>query len=140
VYAGFAGVLASIGKRLRVRAFVPPWRQCYLRYVEPQVTIPFPPDLFEALAQRVAELLREQPSAQRYLTAEAAAAYLGIPVKTLRTKDWRDREGVPYGQLPGGKLVFDRLALDERFASASGPAGGSYAVARVSASLGSVPR
>jgi hypothetical protein len=31
--------------------------------MEPQVTIPFPPDLFEALAQRVAALLREQPPA-----------------------------------------------------------------------------
>jgi hypothetical protein len=103
--------------------------------VEPQLTIPFPPDLFEALAQRVVELLREQPPAQRYLDTEAAAAYLGIPVKTLRTKEWRDREGIPYSQLPGGKLLFDRLALDERLASASGDPGGGYAVARVAGSL-----
>jgi transposase InsO family protein len=61
--------------------------------VEPQLTIPFPPDFFEALAQRVAEILAERSRAQRYLDAEAAAAYLGIPVKTLRTKEWREREG-----------------------------------------------
>jgi hypothetical protein len=103
--------------------------------VEPQVTIPFPPDLFEALAQRVAELLCEQPPAKRYLDAETAAAYLGIPVKTLRTKEWRDREGIPYSQLEGGKLLFDRLALDERLASCSGQPGGGYTVARVATRL-----
>jgi hypothetical protein len=55
--------------------------------VEPGVTIPFPEDLFEALAQRVAAILSEQPAPQRYLDAEAAARYLGIPAKTLRTKE-----------------------------------------------------
>jgi hypothetical protein len=81
--------------------------------VEPTVTIPFPPDFFEALARRVAELLREAPPAQRYLDSEAAAAYLGIPAKTLKTKDWRDDNDVPYSYI-GGRLLFDRIALDER--------------------------
>jgi hypothetical protein len=78
--------------------------------METQVTIPFPPDLFEALAGRVAELLAERPPAQRYLSTEAAADYLGLSLKTLRTKAWREREGIPYRQLPSGRLVFDRLA------------------------------
>jgi hypothetical protein len=108
--------------------------------VEPSVTIPFPDDLFEALAQRVAALLSEQPPAERYLDAEAAARYLGVPVKTLRTREWRDREGIPYGQLDSGRLVFDRLALDERFASCSGTPGGGYTVARVVAGLGVAAR
>ena len=81
------------------------------------VTIPFPPDLFDALALRVAELLSEQPPSPRYLDAEAAAAYLGIPVKTIRTRAWREREGIPTRKLTGGRLVFDRVALDGRFAS-----------------------
>jgi helix-turn-helix protein len=101
--------------------------------MEAQVTIPFPPDLFEALARRIAELLTERPEAQRYMDADEAAAYLGIPVKTLRTKEWRYREGIPYGQLGGGRLIFDRLALDERFASTGGAAGGRYAVTRIAA-------
>jgi hypothetical protein len=92
--------------------------------VEPSVTIPFPEDLFEALAQRVAALLSEQPPAERDMDAEAAARYLGVPVKTLRTREWRDRERIPYGQLESGRLVFDRLALDERFASCGGAPGG----------------
>ena len=107
--------------------------------MDAQVTIPFPPDLFEALAQRVAELLREQPPAQRFLDSEAAAVYLGIPAKTLRTKEWRDEDGVPYGYI-GGKLAFDRLALDERFASTVSTAAAGYTVARVAASLGAVAR
>lgn len=102
--------------------------------MEPQVTIPFPPDLFEALAQRVAELLREQPPAQRFMDSDTAAAYLGIPAKTLKTREWRDEHGVPYGYL-GAKLVFDRLALDEHVASTTGAAGGSHAVTRISAAL-----
>ena len=53
----------------------------------------------------------------RYLDAEAAAAYLGIPVKTIRTRAWREREGIPTRKLTGGRLVFDRVALDLRFAS-----------------------
>jgi hypothetical protein len=108
--------------------------------VEPSVTIPFPDDLFEALAQRVAAILAEQPAAQRYMDAEAAARYLGLPVKTLRTKEWRDREGIPYSQLESGRLVFDRLALDQRFASGRGAPGGRYTVARVAARLGVVAR
>jgi hypothetical protein len=72
--------------------------------VEPQVTIPFRPDLFEALAQRVAELLRKQLTAQRFMDAEAAAVYTGVPVKTLRTKEWRAEHAVPYHYV-GGKLV-----------------------------------
>jgi hypothetical protein len=67
--------------------------------VEPSVTIPFPDDLFEALAQRIAALLSEQPPVQRYLDAEAAALYPGVPVKTLRTKEWRDRERIPVRSL-----------------------------------------
>jgi hypothetical protein len=98
--------------------------------VEPTVTIPFPPDFFEALARRVAELLREAPPAQRYLDSEAAAAYLGIPAKTLKTKDWRDDNDVPYSYI-GGRLLFDRIALDERFASCTGAASGSYSASRV---------
>jgi hypothetical protein len=98
------------------------------------VTIPFPPDLFESLAQRVAEVLAKRPLEQRYFDAEAAALYIGIPVKTIRTRSWRDREGIPYRQLENGRLVFDRLALDERFASCNGAASGSYAVARVAGS------
>jgi hypothetical protein len=108
--------------------------------VETHVTIPFPDDLFAALAKQVAELLAERPPVQRYMDAEAAALYLGIPVKTLRTKDWRDREGIPYSQLDNGRLVFDRLALDERFASCSGTPGGGYTVARIAARLGAAGR
>jgi hypothetical protein len=108
--------------------------------VEPSVTIPFPDDLFEALAQRVAAMLAERPAAQRYMDAEAAAAYLGVPVKTLRTREWRDREGIPYGQLDSGRLIFDRLALDERFASCSGAPGGGYTVARIGSRPGAATR
>ncbi len=104
--------------------------------MDASVTIPFPPDLFEALAQRVALLLREQPPTARYLDTEAAAAYLGISLKTLRTKAWRDREGIPYRQLPSGRLVFDVLALDEYLASTQGASIGGYAVARVAALAG----
>jgi len=99
--------------------------------MEPAVTIPFPPDLFEALAVRVAELLAEQPPAQRYLDTAAAAHYLGIAPKTLSTKAWRNKEGIPYRQLESGRLVFDRLALDEYLASTRGTPAGSYTVARV---------
>jgi hypothetical protein len=102
--------------------------------VQPQVTIPFPPDLFEALAQRVAELLAEQPPVQRYMDSETAAAYLGIELKTLKTKSWRDEHDVPYGYI-GGRLLFDRLALDERFASCNGAPEGSYIVSRVATAL-----
>jgi helix-turn-helix protein len=109
--------------------------------VDAAVTIPFPPDLFEALAQRVAAILSEQPPVQRYMDAEAAARYLGVPVKTLRSREWRDRERIPYGQLDNGRLVFDRLALDERFASCSAAPGGGYTVARIAATaLGVGPR
>jgi hypothetical protein len=102
--------------------------------VDAQVTIPFPPDLFEAICQRVVELLHEQPPAQRFMDSETAAAYLGIPAKTLKTKEWRDDNDVPYGYI-GGRLLFDRLALDERFASCSGAPAGSYTVSRVAAAL-----
>jgi hypothetical protein len=104
--------------------------------MEPSVTIPFPKDLFEAVARRVAGLLAEQPPAQRYMDAEQAATYLGLPVKTLRTKEWRERERVPYSQLGGGRLIFDRLALDERFASCRGNPAGSYAITRVARAAG----
>jgi hypothetical protein len=43
---------------------------------------------------------------------------------------------IPYSQLDSGKLVFDRLALDERFAPASGALDGGYSVARVASGLG----
>ena len=85
--------------------------------VESTLTIPFPPDLFEALAQRVAQIVAEQPPAHRYLDAAAAAAYLGLPVKTVRTRSWREREGLPCRKLAGGRLVFDRVALDRYLAS-----------------------
>jgi hypothetical protein len=65
--------------------------------VEPQVTVPFPPDLFEALAQRVAELLAERPPVQRYLDAEQAAAYLGI-----RSRRCGRRSGVTAKASPTG--------------------------------------
>ena len=64
------------------------------------------------------------------MDSDAAAAYLGIPAKTLKTKDWREENHVPYSYV-GSKLIFDRLALDERFASCSGAPGGSYTVSRV---------
>ena len=102
--------------------------------MDAQVTIPFPPDLFEALARRVAAILSEQPPAQRYMDSEAAAAYLGVTLKTLKTKAWRDTNSIPYGYI-GGLLLFDRLALDERFASCTGDPGGRYSVSRVAASL-----
>ena len=76
------------------------------------VTIPFPPDLLEALSQRVAEILEQRPPAQRFMDSENAAIYLGLPVKTLRTRSWRERVGIPSRQLSGGRLIFDRLALD----------------------------
>lgn len=104
--------------------------------MDASVTIPFPPDLFEALAQRLAELLAERPPAQRYLDAEAASRYLGISLKTLRTRAWREREGVPYRQLESGRLVFDRLALDEYLASTRGAPEGSWTVARSAAGTG----
>jgi hypothetical protein len=109
--------------------FLPPLRAT-LWGMDPQVTIPFPPDLFEALATRVAELLAERPPAQRYLDSAAAARYLGIAPKTLRTKAWREQEGVPYRQLESGRLVFDRLALDEYLASTRGAPSGGWTVAR----------
>jgi hypothetical protein len=98
----------------------PPHTAATVCAVATHVTIPFPDDLFEALAQRVADLLAERPPAERYLDTEAAAVISASWPKTLRTKGWRDREGVPYSQLDSGQLVFDRLALDERFASCSG--------------------
>jgi helix-turn-helix protein len=58
------------------------------------------------------------------MDSEQAAAYLGIPTKTLKTKDWRDGNDIPYGYI-GGRLLFDRLALDQRFASCSGNPGGT---------------
>jgi hypothetical protein len=76
------------------------------------VTIPLSTDLLEALSQRVAEILEQRPLAQRYMDSETAASYLGVPVKTLRTRSWRERAGIPCRQLNGGRLVFDRLALD----------------------------
>ena len=113
---------------------LPPHTPATLQGVVPQVTIPFPPDLLEAIAQRVAAILCEQPLAQRYMNSEEAAAYLGIELKTLMTKAWRDEHNVPYGYI-GGRLLFDRLALDERFASCSGTPGGSYIVSRVATTL-----
>jgi hypothetical protein len=126
--------LASFGKRLPAGFEFPPHAAATVAAVETTVTIPFPPDLFEALAERVAVLLAEQPSAQRYMDSDAAADHLGIPAKTLKTKDWRDEHGVPYGYI-GGRLLFDRLALDERFAACSGSRSGSYTVTRVAPAL-----
>jgi hypothetical protein len=102
--------------------------------MEKSVTIPLPVDLLEVVARRVAELLQEEPLAQRYMDSETAAAYLGIPAKTLKTKEWRDEHGVPYGYI-GGRLLFDRLALDARFASCGGEPSGSYSVSRVATAL-----
>jgi hypothetical protein len=95
--------------------------------VDVTVTIPVSPEFLEALARRVAELLAEQPLAQRYLDAESAPLYLGVPLKTIRTKSWRDHQGIPYGQLENGRLLFDQLALDEWLACMSGQAS-AYAV------------
>jgi hypothetical protein len=70
--------------------------------VDATAIIPFPPNLFEALARRVSELLAEQPPGNRYMDADAAAAYLGLPVKTVRTREWREREAIPARKLKGG--------------------------------------
>jgi hypothetical protein len=56
--------LASFGKSGAARAEFPPPRFATLGVMEASVTIPFPDDLFDALAQRVAAILSEQPAAQ----------------------------------------------------------------------------
>lgn len=43
----------------------PPHTAATVCAVDTQLTIPFPPDLFEALAQRVAAILSERPPAER---------------------------------------------------------------------------
>jgi Helix-turn-helix domain len=100
------------------------------------VTVSLPSELVEALARRVAELLAQEPLAQRYLDPEEAARYTGIAVKTLRTRSWRERVGIPQIQLESGRLLFDKVALDAWLAPASGTAGAHLALARGAAEEG----
>jgi excisionase family DNA binding protein len=71
------------------------------------LTVVLPPDEFEALAQRVADLLNDGRD-DGFLDAEAAAKYLGLSRKAIY--HLVERKRLPHHR-PAGRLLFDRAEL-----------------------------
>jgi excisionase family DNA binding protein len=69
------------------------------------LSIPFPPELFDALVQRVEERLQER---RRWAEIEGTAEYLGVSVR--RVRDLHER-GMP-GKKIGRRLLFDLREVD----------------------------
>jgi len=117
--------MASCGKFRVGGADCSSWSACDPEGVAAQLTFCLPDDLVEELAHRVAELLASEPLARRYLNAEEASDYTGIQAKTLRTRSWREGIGIPFIQLDNGRLLFDKLALDQWLATRAAPTASS---------------
>ena len=60
-------------------------------------------------------LLEAPPADRRWLTAEEAAGYVRVSLRTFQ--GWVSRQAVPVVRLPGRRILFDREALDSWLAS-----------------------
>jgi hypothetical protein len=84
----------------------------------PKLTLDVPPEIFEAIAQRAAEIVRaaQGPSSTRWLDSKAAAEHLCCT--TARIHDL-----VALGKLiprrDGRRLLFDRAELDAYIAASA---------------------
>jgi excisionase family DNA binding protein len=73
--------------------------------MSPDLSIPFPSELFDALVRRVEERLQER---RRWAEIEGTADYLGVTVR--RVRDLRER-GMPAKRI-GRRLLFDLREVD----------------------------
>jgi excisionase family DNA binding protein len=69
--------------------------------------VALPPEQFEALAQRIADLLRDGED-DGFLDVEGAATYLGLSRKAVY--HLVERRRLPHYR-PAGRLLFDRAEL-----------------------------
>jgi excisionase family DNA binding protein len=71
-------------------------------------SLELPEALFEALAERVAEIIEERTSRQQYAEIQGVAEYIGCSVR--RVRDLRER-GLPAKRI-GRRLLFDLREVD----------------------------